>query len=209
MQRLEVVDVTEDSVTLQWGAPANADVVSVERYEVTRDVPFGPDEHHFVLETTFTDVGLRGDTEYTYRVKPIGEGGVEGPEVTVEAATLSPATPEPTQPPTASIALQISEGTKALAVTGILGYPEVLDAAISQEGNTLSLTLVVGDTVTEERAKELGDNFVRMVKSLSPDEPPGEFLETGIYDYLVGVYYPGGEQVALGAKVRTSDRITW
>ena len=38
----------------------------------------GPDEHNFVAETTFTDVGLREGTEHKYRVRAIGAGETEG-----------------------------------------------------------------------------------------------------------------------------------
>ena len=96
VQHLGVINVTEDSITLQWEPPPNSDVVSIERYEVTRDIPFAPDEHHFVLEPTFTDVGLRSGKEHKYRVRAIGQRGVEGPEISIERSTLESATPEPT-----------------------------------------------------------------------------------------------------------------
>ena len=84
-----------------------------------------------------------------------------------------------------------------------------MDAAISQDGRDLSLVLVVAYATNERYAKQLGENFVRMLKSLSQDDPPGQSIGTGIYNYLVGVYLPNGDRVALGAKARTSDRITW
>ena len=91
--------MTEDSITLQWKPPANSDEVSVERYEVTRDMSFLPDEHHFVPETTFTDMGLTSGTEHKYRIRAIGTGGVEGAEINIEGSTLDSATPEPTLTP--------------------------------------------------------------------------------------------------------------
>ena len=100
VQQLEVINVTEGSITLQWKPPANSDVVPVERYEVTRDVSFGLDEHHFVSETTFTDVGLRSGREHKYHVRAIGTGGMEGAEISIEGSTLDSATPEPTRTPT-------------------------------------------------------------------------------------------------------------
>ena len=66
---------------------------------VTRDVSLGPDEQYFVLETTFTDMGLRSDTGYKYRVRAIGAGGTEGPEVGIEESTLRPPTLTPSQTP--------------------------------------------------------------------------------------------------------------
>ena len=103
VQNLRAASVSEDSITLQWDPPANADVVPADRYEVTRDVSLGSDEHNFVLETTFTDMGLRSDTGYKYRVRAIGAGGTEGPEAGIEGTTLKPPTPEPTQTPEPSV----------------------------------------------------------------------------------------------------------
>ena len=99
VRNLRVINVTEDSITLQWEPPANSDLVSVEQYEVTRDVSISPDEHHFVLETTFTDVGLREGTEHKYRVRAIGAGGIKGTETSIEESTLESPTPEPTETP--------------------------------------------------------------------------------------------------------------
>ena len=102
VRNLVVVEVTEDSITLRWEPPVNSDVSLVERYEVARDVSLFPDEHNFVVETTFTDLGLIDGTVYRYRVRAIGAGGTEGPEVSVEASTLESPTPEPTESSTPS-----------------------------------------------------------------------------------------------------------
>ena len=88
-------------------------------------------------------------------------------------------------------------------------YPFVLDAAITQRNETLILVVIVGPAVNADYARELGDNFVRMVKALSPDDPPGRYVGTGIYDYRIGVYYPNETSAAVGAKVRSSPIITW
>ena len=105
VQNLRVTNITENLITLQWDPPANSDAVPVNRYEVTRDVPLGPDEHNFISDTTFTDVGLGEGTEYRYRVRAIGTGGIEGSEVIIEESTLTSPTPEPTVvvvPPTST-----------------------------------------------------------------------------------------------------------
>ena len=99
VQNLRTVNVSEDSITLQWNPPENADAVPIDRYEVTRDVSLAPDEHKFVLETTFTDVGLEAGAEHKYRVRAIGAGGTQGTEVGIEESTLKPPTPEPTRTP--------------------------------------------------------------------------------------------------------------
>ena len=48
-----------------------------------------------------------------------------------------------------------------------------------------------------------------MTKSLGPDRSPGKEIGRGTYDYLIGVYYPSERQVALGAKSRVAERISW
>ncbi len=93
--------------------------------------------------------------------------------------------------------------------TIILSDPLIRDAAISQDGNDLSLVLVVGNAINEQHAKRLGDNFVRMLKSLGPDDPPGQDIGAGKYNYLVGVYFPDGQRLVQGAKSSNSQRIAW
>ena len=99
VRNLGVVSVSEDSITLRWDPPANADSVQIEQYEVIQDVSFGSDERQFVSETMFTDTGLKPGTEYRYRVRAIGAGGLEGPEAGIERSTTRPLTPTPTQMP--------------------------------------------------------------------------------------------------------------
>ena len=73
----------------------------------------------------------------------------------------------------------------------------------------MSLVLIVHPITNESHAKQLGDSFVRMFKSLSDDDSPGSSIGRGKYDYLIGVYYPNEKRVAQGAKSRTSSRISW
>ena len=94
-------------------------------------------------------------------------------------------------------------------VSAVKQNPGVLDAAISKDGNTVSLVLIVHPLTNKNSAKQQGDNFVRLYKSLSNDDSPGRSIGRGKYDYLIGVYYPDETKVALGAKSRASDRITW
>ena len=212
VQSLEIVSVTETSITLRWKPPVNSDVHLVERYEVTRDVSFGRDEHNFVPETMFTDVGLKSGTEHRYRVRAIGAGGAKGPEISIEASTSDSPKHEPSPTPTpesSARAIQVSEEAKELAIGSISGYQLVEDAAIEQDGMVLSLVIVVGYAANAGYAKELGENFVRIVKTLSQDDPPSKLIGSGVYDYSIGVYRPNEENVALGYKASTSDRISW
>ena len=52
----------------------------------------------------------------------------------------------------------------------------VRDAALSQRDCALSLVLMVNSAITEVAARELGDNFVRGVKSLGPRGAQDESL---------------------------------
>ena len=54
-----------------------------------------------------------------------------------------------------------------------MAYAEVMDAAITQDGADVSLVLVVRSSTSANRAKTLGENFVRMVKNMSQAGPPG------------------------------------
>lgn len=103
----------------------------------------------------------------------------------------------------------LTETQKSLAIETIKDYPRVRDAAVVQDGSDLTLAIIVDYATSEEYAKELGDNFVRLVKTFSEDESPHKRIGKGIYNYLVGVYYPNEELVVMGAKSSTSDHITW
>ena len=105
--------------------------------------------------------------------------------------------------------VDVSEDAKVMAIASIKQYPEIIEATIIQRDRGLSLVLVVSDATTEHYAKHLGNNFVRMVKTFSGDNPPGPEIGVGIYDYLVEVYHPGEVVVVEGSKIRTEDRITW
>jgi len=104
----------------------------------------------------------------------------------------------------------LTEQEKKIAIGGITEYPEVLEAAITQRGRRLSLVLIVAYGTNKSRARNLGDNFVRMVKTFAKAElSPSKQIGKGVYDYLVGVYYPNKVQVVMGAKVSIAVRITW
>ena len=103
----------------------------------------------------------------------------------------------------------LSEDEKSLAIAGIEAYPLVLEAAISQKGEHLSLVVIVAYGTNFATAKELGANFVRMVKTFGPDQAPGANVGTGLYDYQVGVYYPDKAFIVQGWKLGNSSKIRW
>ena len=85
----------------------------------------------------------------------------------------------------------------------------VVDATITQDRRRLTLLLVVKASTNESHSKQLGESFVRILKTLSQDDAPGKSVGRGTYDYVVYVYFPNAELVVLGAKSRVSDRIRW
>ena len=104
---------------------------------------------------------------------------------------------------------RFSESAKELAVEEIMRFPEILGAAVGQDGMELTLAVVVPYGSAEPAAKAAGDNFVRMVKSYGPESAPGEEIGTGDFDYSVTVVYPDKTVVIKGAKVSSSPRIVW
>ena len=103
----------------------------------------------------------------------------------------------------------ITETQKSLAIESIKGYKGVIDAAIIQKGKKVTLVIIVEYRISKSYAKELGDNFLRLVKTFSKDTSPTKEIGKGIYDYLVGVYTPDQKQIVMGAKVDFARKITW
>ena len=114
----------------------------------------------------------------------------------------------PTARPTATPTVSIAD-IRDMVISSIEGYPRVREASIGQDGKQLSLVIIVDYATDPGYAQELGDNFVRLAKTFLKDGAPGKQIGTGKYDYLIGVYYPNEQKVALGAKVRSADRISW
>lgn len=103
----------------------------------------------------------------------------------------------------------VTRKQKNLAIRTIKDYSAVKDAAVVQEGRNLDLSITVDYATPEENARELGNNFVRLIQTLGPEAMPGAVVGKGMFNYLVMVYYPSGEMLAMGTKPRTSDHITW
>ena len=148
--------------------------------------------------------------------EPATSPGDAGPSIPLPTATpprptVTPfptATPGPSPTPR-STSFTSSASYESMAISIIKEERQVLDAAISQSGDQLSLVLIVSAATNSRRAQQLGENFVRLVKTLSPDDPPGRQVGTGTYDYLIGVYYPNEKPVARGAKVSFARDISW
>ena len=85
----------------------------------------------------------------------------------------------------------------------------VNEALISQDGQRLSLSLVVLVEATQDNAQELGDSFVRLVKTFGPEALPGREIGSGMFDDEITVTYADGRRIAQGAKDSTGIRIAW
>jgi len=103
----------------------------------------------------------------------------------------------------------INETQERRAIRALTDYNDVADATLSQSGTTLSLFLVVAEDVSSERAKELGNTFVRMAKFHGPDVKPIQTIGPGNLDYVITVTYPNEEKIALGGKKRNAALVTW
>ena len=99
---------------------------------------------------------------------------------------------------------------KTAAINQITALDEVVDALIEQPNKkTLSLAVTVNFGTSRDRARDVGESFVRMVKSLGPDNAPGQQIGSGIYDYEITVLYPDRTTVVQGSKVHGVTRISW
>lgn len=101
-----------------------------------------------------------------------------------------PETPVPTSESTGPLIL--TQTAKDMAITTIKGFPAVLDATVSQDAGDLSLEVVVECGTSETYAKNMGDNFARMIKTFGPEAAPtaptGSEIGTGDFNYLVRVF---------------------
>jgi hypothetical protein len=109
----------------------------------------------------------------------------------------------PTRLPT-----DISESQESKVMRDITDYNEVVDATLLQDGITITLGLVVGEDVPAARAKELGNQFVRLFKIRSPDVQPGGLIGAGKFDYTITVGY-ADEEIAKGVKPRLLSVVVW
>jgi len=94
----------------------------------------------------------------------------------------------------------------SFALTGVTNSHSVLDASIDQRGRTVALSLTVTAETPPGAARALGDDFVRLVKTIAATEPtPGDDLGPGDFDYVVHISTPTNARLARGGK-STSDR---
>ncbi|MEH6965354.1 hypothetical protein [Priestia megaterium] len=90
--------------------------------------------------------------------------------------------------------------------------PLVEDAAVSLKDEKISMAVIVNSATDKEKAKEIGDNFVRQLGSFSDGKVPtkdyyGEIYDQ--YDLLISVGNSAQDIIVSGAKVKEASKITW
>ena len=106
----------------------------------------------------------------------------------------------------------IDHETKLMVERTIERMDHVRDSAIVRRGTTISIAVVVDYAVNPETSRLIGDNAVRMAKSMlfaGGEKAPGKAIGKGLYTYQIGVYRPNEDEVAVGTKDHDDDRIRW
>ncbi|PVE74434.1 hypothetical protein [Priestia megaterium] len=90
--------------------------------------------------------------------------------------------------------------------------PLVEDAAVSLKDEKISMAVIVNSATNKEKAKEIGDNFVRQLGSFADGKVPtkdyyGEIYDQ--YDLLISVGNSAQDIIISGAKVKEASKITW
>ena len=117
--------------------------------------------------------------------------------------------PEPTPTRVPRLKETLTNRQKQQAIGIMMRKRLVNEASISQDGQRLSLSIVVRVETTQDNAQELGDNFVRLIKTFGPEALPGREIGSGIFDYEITVAYADGTRIAQGAKDSAGIKIAW
>lgn len=105
----------------------------------------------------------------------------------------------------------ITTDQKSLVIDTIKGYPEVVSASMGQAESHLYLVVVVKPGTSSNVARNMGDNFVRMVKRFGPDTAPRKEIGHGKYNYhvKVKVLSPTIRTLVSGYKADDDIGIAW
>ena len=132
--------------------------------------------------------------------------------------------PTATRIPSVAVAIAERELTpeqESAAIAAMSEFPEVVGGQISRRtvtdtriraGTTLRLTLVltVNEDTTVDRAKELGEQFVRAVMAAGPEPgPQTDEIGEGFFEYSIDVITPGNARLIKGFKSNISVKINW
>jgi len=94
----------------------------------------------------------------------------------------------------------IIENVKSQGTTG---------ATIKVKDESINLAFSVPFGTSKGRAKEIGENFVRLTMTLSSDNNPTAGLVKGKFSYMVGAVTPDEKWLVMGHKRATLSEITW
>lgn len=104
----------------------------------------------------------------------------------------------------------VRESVKDIVMKSFMTNRSISELSITQDGNDMSLVMVVDCSTSLESAKIMGDRFVRLLKQFSTDlDPSTAEIGTGDYNYVVGVSCENGNSIAMGSKTSDSAQIAW
>jgi hypothetical protein len=104
----------------------------------------------------------------------------------------------------------LTDEEKGRAIESMLQVPIVKDAIILQDEGTVTLIVGLKEATDAEAAQQIGDGFLRLVKTFSGIEPdPRRDVGEGYYSYLIFITTADGEEIAFGYKDRGDTEITW
>ena len=85
----------------------------------------------------------------------------------------------------------------------------IADHCTQRNGSEIIVAVVCDVDCTKEYARKLGDNAVRLCKSLSDDTGPEKAIGAGKYDYKIGVGASPDNIMVQGFKSCRLSHITW
>ncbi|MCF8335994.1 MAG: hypothetical protein K9H65_05265 [Bacteroidales bacterium] len=106
---------------------------------------------------------------------------------------------------------QVKEKAKQKVTSRMREYKEVQEALVVQQDEIkkLSLALIVKQGTTKERARELGNHFLRQAMiHFDAESKPGEKAGKSTYNYMISVC-TDRDVIIMGTKVPDAKFITW
>ena len=100
-------------IDLNWSAPSNNGGLPISGYNIERDDGTGFKSIRNASSTSFQDIGLTPNKQYSYRVSAFNSGGTSNPSNVSTAVTLSPSFQS--VPPTQTPSSTNSSSTQSLA----------------------------------------------------------------------------------------------
>lgn len=104
---------------------------------------------------------------------------------------------------------EVEEEKILSAIKTIKKLDGVIDASINHELDSICLILIVERNTSKVQTMKLGEKFVRLVKNLGHDLPPGEKIGCGFYDYFIEVHTFDKNILVRGNKSSLEEMIIW